>query len=333
MSAVTKSTAMEFKAPELFRTDRRSAGRWILSYALHYWYLDVSLVVGAVGNAALAALVPILIGRAFGEILKTPPRTEELLPIALIIAGSQVLRGLLQFGRNFSAELLGQRIERDIRHELYTSLLGKSMTFHSLQPIGDVMARATNDVREVNFLFSPGVNLVIGSAIFMIMPLIVAPRYHPALILTPLLFMIGYFLALWQYLNELKPITGDVRKAFGEMNSRLAEAIDGIETVKGMAQEQSEVERFGSNARRFRDAFIHQGDVEARFVPLLLLGFAEAGGLLHSLILYNQGAVGNRPGCGIFWADFSSSVFQPSRHCLHILKSRWGSLEDSASWT
>ncbi len=165
------------------------------------------------------------------------------------------------------------------------------MTFHSLQPIGDVMARATNDVREVNFLFSPGVNLVIGSAIFMIMPLVVAPRYHPALILTPLLFMIGYFFALWQYLNELKPITGDVRKAFGEMNSRLAEAIDGIETVKGMAQEQSEVERFGSNARRFRDAFIHQGDVEARFVPLLLLGFAEAGGLLHSLILYNQGAL------------------------------------------
>ncbi len=93
MSAVTKSIAMEFKAPELFRTDRRSAARWILSYALHYWYLDVSLVVGAVGNAALAALVPILVGRAFDEILKTPPRTEELLPIALIIAGSQVVRG------------------------------------------------------------------------------------------------------------------------------------------------------------------------------------------------------------------------------------------------
>ncbi len=30
------------------------------------------------------------------------------------------------------------------------------MTFHSLQPVGDTMARATNDVREINFLFSPG---------------------------------------------------------------------------------------------------------------------------------------------------------------------------------
>ncbi len=219
------------------------------------------------------------------------PRPSLLLRFALIIAGSQVLRGVLQFGRNFGVELIGQRVERDIRHELYTSLLGKSMTFHSLQSIGETMARATNDVREVNFLFSPGVNLVVGSAVFMVMPLALAPSYHPALVVTPLLFIICYFLALWQYLTELKPITGDVRQSFGQMNSRLAEAIDGIETVKGMAQEQSEVERFGGNARRFRDAFIHQGDVEARFIPMLLLGFAEAGGLLHALVLYQQGAL------------------------------------------
>jgi len=265
--------------------------RWVTSHGLRYWYLGVIMLIGAIGNAALAAVVPVLIGQAFNAILATPPQTSLLPRIALIIAGSQLLRGVLQFGRNFGVELIGQRVERDIRHELYTSLLGKSMTFHSLQSIGETMARATNDVREVNFLFSPGVNLVVGSAVFMVMPLVIAPRYNPALVLTPLLFIIGYFLALWQYLHELKPITSDVRQTFGQMNSRLAEAIDGIETVKGMAQEQNEVERFGGNARRFRDAYIHQGDVEARFIPQLLLGFAEAGGLLHSLILYHQGAL------------------------------------------
>ncbi len=287
----TTTISAEYIAPQRFSSDRRSAVRWVVSHGLHYWYLGVLMLVGAIGNAALAAVVPVLIGRAFNAILATPPQTDLLLGFALIIAGSQLLRGVLQFGRNFGVELIGQRVERDIRHELYTSLLGKSMTFHSLQSIGETMARATNDVREVNFLFSPGLNLVVGSAVFMVMPLVIAPSYHPALVLTPLLFIICYFLALWQYLTELKPITGDVRQSFGQMNSRLAEAIDGIETVKGMAQEQSEVERFGSNARRFRDAFIHQGDVEARFIPMLLLGFTEAGGLLHALILYQQGAL------------------------------------------
>jgi ATP-binding cassette, subfamily B, bacterial len=289
MAAIPAS--VEYSVPPRFHTNRRSAVRWLASYIGHYWYLMVILFIGAISNASLAAVVPVLIGQAFNAMLASPPQITALPRIALWIAISQALRGVLQFARNFSAELIGQRVERDIRHELYVSLLGKSMTFHSLQPIGDTMARATNDVREVNFLFSPGVNLVVGSAIFMLVPLFWAPRYNPALILTPLIFIIGYFLALWQYLHELQPITSDVRQAFGQMNSRLAEAIDGIETVKSMAQEQSEVDRFGENARRYRDAFVHQGDVEARFIPLLLLALAEVGGLLHSLILFYQGAL------------------------------------------
>jgi ATP-binding cassette subfamily B protein len=103
--------------------------------------------------------------------------------------------------------------------------------------------------------------------------------------------MVGYILALWQYLRELKPITDEVRDSFGKLNTRLAEVIDGIETVKGMAEEKDEVSRFKISAARFRDAFVYQGDVEARFLPLLLLGIAEAMGLVHSLILYNQGLI------------------------------------------
>ena len=190
------SLTSEFDVPERWRSDRRSPARWVTSHFLHYWYLGLIMVIGAIGNAALAAVIPVYIGQAFNLILAPAPDLPELLHIALWITGSQIVRGFLQFGRNFGAELTGQRVERDIRHELYVSLLGKSMTFHSLQPVGDTMARATNDVREVNFLFSPGVNLVVGSAIFMIMPIIVAPRYHPALALTPVLFVLAYFLAL-----------------------------------------------------------------------------------------------------------------------------------------
>jgi len=249
------------------------------------------MTVGAIGNAALAAVVPILIGQAFDLILETPELIGALARIAVLIAVSQVIRGVLQFGRNFGAELIGQKLERDIRDEMYVSLLGKSMTYHSLQPIGDTMARATNDVREINLMFSPGINLVIGSAIFLIMPLILAPGIYPSLLITQALFMISYVLALWQYLRELQPITDEVRDSFGHLNTRLAEVIDGIETVKGMAEEKDEVSRFKASAGRFRDAYVHQGDVEARFIPLLLLGIAQAAGLVHSLIIYSQGLI------------------------------------------
>lgn len=283
--------ATEFSIPERFRSDRSNPSRWIISHTIRYWFLILVVLVGAFGNAALAAAVPILMGQAFNAILSDPPQMSALVNIALLIILSQVVRSILQFSRNFGAELIGQRMERDIRDEIYISLIGKSMTFHSLQPVGDTMARTTNDVREINLLFSPGLNLVIGSANFLIMPLIVAPSYHPSLVIVPGLFLIGYFISLWQYLKELQPITGDVRRSFGRLNSHLAEAIDGIETVKGMSQEQNEVVRFGKNARTYRDSVVRQGNVEARFIPLLLLGLAEAAAFFQAAMLYQQGVL------------------------------------------
>jgi ATP-binding cassette subfamily B protein len=279
----------EFVLPQSRTLDRRTPVRWILSHVRPYRWLVVGMLLGAFGNASLAMLVPVYIGQAFNAILEHPPRIAALGPLALLIAGSQVLRGALQLVRNFGAEMVGQRLERDIREELYVSLLGKSMTFHNLQPVGDTMARATNDVREINLMFNPGLNLVVGSANFLILPLLIAPSYHPSLILVPALFIVAYFLSLWQYLAELRPITEDVRSSFGALNTRLAEAIDGIEVVKGQAQEQAEVARFSENAQTFRGAYIRQGDVEARFLPLLLLGLATAGSLLHAILLFRQG--------------------------------------------
>jgi ATP-binding cassette subfamily B protein len=249
------------------------------------------MLTGALGNAMMAAAVPVLVGMAFNTILTDPPDLTQLGYIALLIVGSQVLRGFLQLGRNFGAELIGQRLERDIREELYVSLLGKSMTFHNLQPVGDTMARATNDVREINLMFNPGLNLVIGSAIFLIIPLFVAPSYHPSLVVIPTIFIVCYALALWQYLAELDPISDAIRRSFGVMNTHLSEVLDGIEVVKGAAQEQEEGERFTTNARTYRHAFVRQGNVQARYLPLLLLGLTTAAAFIHALILNRSGAL------------------------------------------
>jgi len=165
------------------------------------------------------------------------------------------------------------------------------MTFHSLQSVGDLMARATNDIREVNYIFSPGLNTVLGSINFLFIPLGIAVSIHPALLLTPVLFIIFYFLSIAHFLKILEPVTREVRSTFGTLNSRLAEDIDGVETVKAASQEQAEIDRFKANSQAFRDANVKQGDIEARFIPLLLLALAMGFGLLHALILYRQGLI------------------------------------------
>jgi len=282
---------VEFSMQRAQTTDRSSAVRWVWSHVRPHWWIMLIMVAGAVGNAALAAVVPVLTGDAFNAMLQPVPDTSVLLPLALTIAISQVIRGVLQLGRNFGAELLAQKLERSVRDELYLSLLGKSMTFHNLQPVGDTMARATNDVREVNYMFSPGINLVVGSFIFLLIPIFVAPRYNPSLVIVPLVYIFLYFISLIRYLKTLQPVTDEVRATFGEMNTHLTESLDGVEVVKGASQENAEVDRFVMNASRVRDAFVLPLDLEGRYIAMALLGSAYAFGLFQALLLFRAGLI------------------------------------------
>ncbi len=285
---MTETTA-EFTIKSTYTTDRRSPARWVISHALHQWPVLAVALIGAVGNAALQAVTQVQVGKAFNVVSAATPDIKALVSIALVIAFANVGRGLLQFARNFGFEFAAQRVEKDVREELYSNLLGKSMTFHNLQPVGDTMARATNDVREVNFLFSPGLNMVVGSLAFLVFPLILAPSYHPALLATPIVFTILFFVLLRLYLRTLAPVTEEVRESFGELNTRLTESLDGIETVKGSAQETRELGLFKAKVKKYRDASVHQGYIESRFLPLLLYSIALAAGLIHALILFRAG--------------------------------------------
>jgi len=284
--------AAEFIVENSFVYDRRSPLRWIASHIFRYKSVLVTILVGAFGNAACAFVVPALTGVAFNAILQPQPDIVTVANCALLIVASQVLRAGLMFSRNFASEMMGQRIERDARQELYASLLGKGMTFHSMYPVGDIMARATNDVHELYTMFAQGINLVIGSSMFLIIPIFASPLIHPQLALVPLLFFISYVLAVRNFSRKLDPATEKVRDTFGAMNVDLAESIEGVEVVKGASQEKQELDHFYRQATGYRDAFVGQSDIEARWITLLLLGFAEGFGLLHAVLLYRDGAIG-----------------------------------------
>jgi ATP-binding cassette subfamily B protein len=106
-----------------------------------------------------------------------------------------------------------------------------------------------------------------------------------------LAYLLAYVVSVTHYISQLRPATEQVRGEFGKMNATLAEAIDGIETVKGSAQETHEVNRFQRAVTRWRDAYVAQGDIEARFIPMLLLGLVQGFGLLHSLLLFRAGEI------------------------------------------
>ena len=151
------------------------------------------------------------------------------------------------------------------------------------------MARAANDVRQLNPMINPGVGLITESMIGIVTPLIFIAFLKLELLIAPVLFVIVFYFALRSYMRQLNPVSGAMRYQFGVMNAGLNETIVGIEVVKATAQEAQEKRKFFRNASLYRDHFVRQGQVQARYLPLLLIGFALSGAFAHGLWLLSRG--------------------------------------------
>jgi ATP-binding cassette subfamily B protein len=283
----------EFVTQHGHDTDHRSPARFLWSHVKRQPWLLLAMLVGAFSNAALASALPYFTGLSFNALRadQTQAVMATILTYALAIIGSQLVRSVLQLMRNASAETFSQRMERDVRDELYASLLGKSMSFHDGKPVGEIMARVTNDVREVNLLMNPGMNLLVGSSMFLIVPILVSPTFYPALILTPLIFVLIHAWVQYRFVQRLHPIAQEVRANFGRMNARLAEALDGLQVIKGAAQEEQEAARFDQLVDEVKKAFIEQGRIESQYISNLLFPLAIVISLIHSFYLYNLGLI------------------------------------------
>lgn len=279
---------VEFDAHRSFTSDHSSPLRFILSHIFRHWWVGILMVFGAFGNAAFAAVIAYQVGEAFDAIIQDNS-LEKVLAVCVSIVGIALVRSVVQFTRNFSAQVYGQRIERDVRDELYASLLGKSMDFHDMQPVGETMARVTNDVIELNMMMNTGVNILIGSSMFMVMPLVASPAIYPSLILVPLIFVTIQLIIQVRFVRQLHPIAQAVRASFGRMNARLAESLEGLQVVKGAAQEDQEINYVNGLVNDVRDRFIQQGEIEARYWSNLLYPLTIFAGLLHAMLLYQQG--------------------------------------------
>ena len=284
-------TKSEFKLENEYHYNRSGPMRWIISHLMRYPIFPLIAILAAILNNFAYGNIQVFIGQGFDLITEPRWETAELLALALSILGSAGVQGLTGLVRSLSIEFLAQRVERDARDELYVSLLGKSQTFHGRQRIGDIMARATNDVRALNFMFSPGLMLILDSAMALVIPIALIGRLRTELLLVPSIFAGLLAVTVADYNRRLKPVSIAQREQFGEMNAGLAEAIAGIEVVKGNARGRYEWRRFARNARLFRDLFVEQGEIQARYLPMLAFTLAWAGGFLHAMLLWREGSI------------------------------------------
>jgi len=283
----------EFTIENEYRYNLTSPGRWIIAHLWRYKHLVLCYMLASIMANAVYASVSLLTGAAFNAVLSGS--LDQLSRLAMLMLGTIALGGCSDVGARIFPELIGKRVVRDAREELYLSLLGKSQTFHNRQRVGDIMARAANDMTQLSNMVTPGFDIIFDSNVSLIMTLIFIGSINLQLLLIPLLFTASFLIAVRFYSRQLAPVSDSMRAKFGELNAGLNETISGIQVVKAAAQEKEEMHKFEKRAALYRDFFVRNGYVQSWYLPPLLLSIALVFAFLHGLFLvvHNQISVGS----------------------------------------
>ena len=276
----------EFTVTDEYRYNRATPTRWIVSHLMRYKFAVLRFMVAAVLANIFNASVPALTGVAFNAVSNNS--RSQLLTVVIGLLVVIALTGITDLTARLSAEILGKRFARDSRDELYLSLLSKSQTFHNRQRVGDVMARASNDITQLSDMVVPGFDIIFDSFTALVVPMVFIVFINPQLLLAPLLFVVLFLIALRSYSRKLNPVSDNMREQFGTMNAVLNEAVSGVEVVKATGQELQEQHKFRYNASLYRDYFVKNGQIQGRYLPTLLAAIALAGAFLHGLYLLSQ---------------------------------------------
>jgi len=277
---------------EKFENSRqKGVNHWIIKHILFRYnkIFIILFLIFTILSSFLGSYLYIVFGEAIDVFSNAGAGSDQVIAYTVKILIIGIGNPLIAILARFSREILAQKMEKEIRGEFYLSILSKSQSFHDYQKLGDLMARATNDVRLLNFLISPGISALIESFISLIVPVVMIIIYYPfQLILVPIIFSIFFILSLKRYVNKLIPLMRGRRIEYGNMNSILNESLEGIEIVKSTAQESENVEKYKNSAEGYKEYGIRGGYIRALYYPLLYIAIAITLGLIHGVILFKM---------------------------------------------
>jgi ATP-binding cassette, subfamily B, multidrug efflux pump len=175
------------------------------------------------------------------------------------------------YGQTWLTSLLGQRVMRDLRMEIFEHLQRLSVSFFDRNPAGRLITRVTSDVETLNELFTSGVVSGLGD-LFTLAAISVAMLvmdWRLALASFAVIPFVVLVSALFR--KGVRNTYRDIRVRLARINSFLQERLTGMRIVQLFGQEQGEAQRFDELNRSHLDANLKSITVYALYFPAIEL--------------------------------------------------------------
>jgi ATP-binding cassette subfamily B protein len=237
-------------------------------YVRPYLWL-VSAAVGCLMVDGLMALVaPVMTRRVIDVALPAHDRAL-VLRSATMLAASFVVAFACQYGETILTSLLGQRVMRDLRRDIFAHVQTLPVAFFDRNPVGRLVTRVTSDVESLNELFTAGVVAGLGDlfTLVAISGLMIATDWRLAVAAFAVIPLVAIVSRLFQI--KVRSSYRDIRTRVARINAYLQERITGMRVVQLFGREADEASRFDELNKGHRDANLSSITYYALYYPAI----------------------------------------------------------------
>jgi ATP-binding cassette subfamily B protein len=247
--------------PDKTKLTERAANRFagsrakkFLSYYRPYRGLLLADLLSAVVISAAALLLPVCTNFITKNLLATkgaPGALDRIYALGVAMLALVALQALCTLFVDYQGHVMGAKMERDMRRELFEHYQKLSFSFYDRQRTGQLMARITNDLLSLAELYHHGPEHLAIASLELIGVLIILAHIDRALTLMVLCFLPVMFVFALHFSRRMIAALRLSKDRIGDINARVEDSLVGIRVVKSFTNEAFEAARFNYENDRF----------------------------------------------------------------------------------
>ena len=189
------------------------------------------------------------------EVIQSAGPVQALVYIAVFLVVMTALKVGTSYLGSYFLIPIRTGVLRDLRRQLYDKVLALPLGFFSDERKGDIMARMTGDVNEVEYSIMSSLDLVFKNPVMIVMYLAVMFSISWELTIFALIFLPVAGTAVGKIGKSLKRRSKAGQEQTGELLSQIEETLGGLRVVKAFNAEGKLRDRFARLNERLRRTF------------------------------------------------------------------------------
>src|SRR5687768_12910638 len=242
--------------------------RRLLVYLKPYRGLLAGAIAILLAEAVLALAGPLFTREVIDVALPAGDR-GLVLQLALLLAATLVIQFTLEYAGTILTSLLGQRVMRDLRLQIFTHLQRLSIPFFDRTPVGRLITRVTSDVEALNELFTAGVVAGVGDLFTLVVISVVMLLIDWRLALAAFAVIPFVMVTSHIFRKRVREVYRDIRTRLARINAFLQERLTGMRVVQLFGREPDEARRFDELNRSHLDAHLRSIRIYALYFPAI----------------------------------------------------------------